>query len=725
MKDFVRCRGVLEYMLSMSIPFPDAGTCDLLVINATRNKNAEFVDWLLPNLQAAKRELSEEAYASVATMQYSLKDYTSGIRTFNTMRSKGIVPSYDTYCTQLTALAHAGELPAFMDVAENIKDQQLNFFSLATLKMLSVLTKKKDAAGSAQLFTTMKSVLKPNIRTYAPLLHVACRLDDHTTFYSLLGELHTVGVTPTTDVFLVFVDSLERTGKMTPKACIYLMDTLRGYQWALDETLINKIRAKLPPEAFNAIMNPAPNSASSPETATVPSVPSTTPRKFTPKQSTPAQAERTPEIATKSPNRNERRKSPAALKSNLINSLVAKFAKEDLSEARKALNEVQATGFPLDLAFYADLMEELLKATSNPSLAMELLTIMKDNGIPPNTQTYNSILCRLSSPNQVRKLLDEMTERGVQKNADTYGAYLSILESRRHYAEISNVIEQMEQQNIPPNIPVLTILLSYYSRIGKPEKCEGTLTELRRQGGHIEPVLYNELVLAACKAKEPLLLKDYLELAKDNSVFPDENLYLACIRVFEEARYGKYVISLLHDMLTRKVPVQLEVFKVVLQAILDQKDQDQPSMKELIWEMFLWLLDTMKSQNVTPESILLTAAFHYAQRADIEHLRKLEAVMKEYSAEMTPEVHGNLVASLALQGKVTEARQVLQELDVGASGPAYTMLVRTLASTGNLEECETLLEEMVSREVTQDVLVDCKKIVQTAKEGDNTVELQP
>lgn len=686
--DFSGCRAVFQYLIEKGIAFPDVNVCEYLLSSAVRAKDVKFAEWFL-HMVASRVGVTESMYSRVAHLQCQLKDFAGSIKTFATIGSKGLTPSTDSLRTQLTALAQLGDLKGFAEESTTLKEQQSNLFTLTSLKLLRVLSKRGSYPDLARLLALTESLLRPDFRYYATMLHIAAHIDDHERFYSLLGEMRTAGIVPHISVFGELLSSMQRTGRVELDR---LLDTIRAHGLVPDATLLSQL----------AQLQGPPNT-----------------------QTSSQNANDSPHI----PTRNIEPPTGRDMKAEVV----ATVRSAEKIGVWNALNELDRRK-AVDLLFYNSLLEAFSRK-ENLTACREIMRKMEAKGIRPNATSYNLILTTTKNPrvDDYRRLLEEMKTKGVAPNERTYNGFLSLLSKRRHWKDFDRVQEEMRVSGVAPNIGTHSILLNSAALRGDLQACQQAADNLRKIGP-LGPSAYTSLIIAACASGSIDQANQYLAEMIENKIQPEVHAFNKIMQVCEKRGAAKECWHLLDEMIRVGVNRNMDSYATVVRTVLNQVGNDDKGMPDILWDFSKWVLNDMKTQEVKPGmAVFGPIADYMAKMGEIARFNDVRSWMLEHNLTPSSQTLSVLVKQLAIKQDLEQAVSVLREMwkaKAKPTGVAYATLLNALVDAERWSDCESAMRELTEYE-TADVVSLCEKIVETGKQGDTlerakvTALLQP
>lgn len=704
--DFSGCRSVFQYLMEKDIAFPNVIVCEYLLTSAIRAKDVKFAEWFV-RVVAARVGVTETMYSRLAHLQCQLKDFAGSIKTFASIRSKGLVASSDSLRTQLTALAQLGDLKGFAEESTALKEQQSNLFTLTSLKLLSVLSKRGSYPDLARLLALTESLLRPDFRYYTTMLHIAAHIDDHERFYSLLAEMRTAGIVPHLSVFNELVSSMQRTGRVELDR---LLDTIRAHGLIPDANLLSQL-AKLQNLQQGSTHASTENSVT---------------RSHPPPN-------RSPEFHPSTPSEQRASGDQRSISErNIKTEVTATLRAAEKIGVWNALNELDKRA---DLPLYNALLEAYSQKENLPA-CREIMRKMEARGIKANTASYNLVLAATKNPrvDDYRRLLEEMKTKGVAPNERTYNGFLLLLSKRRHWADFDRVLEGMQAAGVAPNISTHSILLSSAALRGDLQACQQAAENLRKIGP-LGPSAYTSLIMAACSSGSLDQANQYLAEMMANKIRPEVHAFNKIMQVCEKRGAAKECWHLLDEMIRTGVKRNMESYATVVRTVLNQVGNDDKDMPDILWKFSKWVLEDMKTQGVKPQMLVFEPIADYmAKMGELDRFNEVREWMQEHSIALGARTLSTLVQQLSTRKSSPElATTVLREmwaLSMKPSGVAYAALLNGFVDAEKWSDCETIIQELRTHE-TDDVVDLCEKIVAAGKRGDTTdrakltAQLQP
>jgi len=164
--------------------------------------------------------------------------------------------------------------------------------------------------------------------------------------------------------------------------------------------------------------------------------------------------------------------------------------------------------------------------------------MMRNEGIQPDTVTYNTLISKAKSNEEAEGWLKIMSDEGIEPNVVTYNTRMSIAEN---YAEAESWLKIMRDEGIEPSLVTYNTLIS---KSQSHHEANRWLKIMRLE--RIEPniVTYKKLISKAENYEEA---KGWLHVMHDEGIQPDNAIYTTLISKAENYEEAKGWLKIMSD----------------------------------------------------------------------------------------------------------------------------------------------------------------------------------
>jgi pentatricopeptide repeat protein len=200
---------------------------------------------------------------------------------------------------------------------------------------------------------------------------------------------------------------------------------------------------------------------------------------------------------------------------------------------------------------------------------------MVDNGVRPDTVTYNSLIHGYSTSGQseeVARLLEEMKTQGIMWDIFTCNSFMDYLWKTRRIKEAVELFYSMVEKGHKPDVVSYAIMLHGYATEGSLVDMNDFREQMVRDGVVPSLSVYNILIGAYAKCGKMdaamLVFEDMLK----HGVNPDQVTYLIVIAAF--CRMGRMddAMDKFSEMIDMGVPHDTDVYECMIKGYFRQGD---------------------------------------------------------------------------------------------------------------------------------------------------------
>lgn len=151
------------------------------------------------------------------------------------------------------------------------------------------------------------------------------------------------------------------------------------------------------------------------------------------------------------------------------------------SKAYDVLDEMITSGSPPNIVTYTTMMSYLVRSYK-PDKALSIVDKMKVYGCKPDTVFYNCLINTLGKLGKVQEAYQvfgfEMQNEGVNRNSSTYNTMISLLCTHSREQEALDVLKEMENSDLGPDILTYYPLLKLYFKTKKIDQIKALLNDI-------------------------------------------------------------------------------------------------------------------------------------------------------------------------------------------------------------------------------------------------------
>ncbi|XP_019153895.1 PREDICTED: pentatricopeptide repeat-containing protein At1g63330-like [Ipomoea nil] len=139
--------------------------------------------------------------------------------------------------------------------------------------------------------------------------------------------------------------------------------------------------------------------------------------------------------------------------------------------------------------------------TGYTQTALDLLGVMQNEGLEPNTRVYNNVIDALCKDRMIDEALDLLTQMigiGILPDKFTYASLIQGLCNFCRWKEVTKLMNEMVLRNLCPDARIFTILVDAFSKEGKLNDAEAIIQIMIQRKTYPDVVTYNTLIEGYC-----------------------------------------------------------------------------------------------------------------------------------------------------------------------------------------------------------------------------------
>ena len=189
----------------------------------------------------------------------------------------------------------------------------------------------------------------------------------------------------------------------------------------------------------------------------------------------------------------------------------------------------------------------------------EILTLMKEEGVEPDTQFYNALLAvciksgHLSAPDQAESLLHRMQQeyesgKNVKPNVFSFGTVIrawATLGDGDEAIRACDIVTHMQQQfdegfsDVEPDGKCYGYAIAVWTKRGEISKAEALLEQMKEKNIEADYFCYAPLISACARTNDANAADKYLEEAKSFNITPSHHDYNRVIKAWQRSNDQK------------------------------------------------------------------------------------------------------------------------------------------------------------------------------------------
>lgn len=373
---------------------------------------------------------------------------------------------------------------------------------------------------------------------------------------------------------------------------------------------------------------------------------------------------------------------------NYMSMIRAAGRQKDLAKALRLLDEVEASGWAIDVAVYNCTLEAC-SAAQDVASAEKLLRRMEDAGMVDvvSYNTYLKVLLAHGAHGKAPGVLRSMRARGIQPNVVTYNSMVKEAAARQDIDKAWWLAEEMLSKGVSPDAFTCSILATGMKHNPSREGIEGIMSLMKRANVVPDDVLLNCLLDVCVRLQDSQRLTQILELRHVKGSVPSKGLCSTLLRAYGHSHQLDQAWDLWRS-LQEKGPDE-EVFMSMVDACLAASEL--PAALQVFREARSWLSGMPRA----------TVAFSLVVKAAVQANRPNLAMdlYKETKGSIAFGVatFNALIDALVRGNRLQQAHTLFKDMALQNVLPdliTYSILIKGYAAAADLETAITLLGQM-------------------------------
>ncbi|KAJ4710910.1 Pentatricopeptide repeat-containing protein [Melia azedarach] len=206
-----------------------------------------------------------------------------------------------------------------------------------------------------------------------------------------------------------------------------------------------------------------------------------------------------------------------------------------VDEAHWTIQEMKGHGYQPSVISYSTIIQFYCRQHSFCKV-FELLDEMQAQGCPPNVVTYTTVMCYLAKVQEAVYVYQvEMPENGVPPSTSTYNTLITMFCHHAQPEKAFYVLEEMEKSDCKPDVQTFYPLLKSCFKTGKTDSCLDQLLDDVVNKHHLSLDLstYSLLIHGLCRANEYEWAYLLFEEMIGQDITPK---YQTCCMILDEVR---------------------------------------------------------------------------------------------------------------------------------------------------------------------------------------------
>ncbi|CAN6216325.1 unnamed protein product [Urochloa humidicola] len=197
-----------------------------------------------------------------------------------------------------------------------------------------------------------------------------------------------------------------------------------------------------------------------------------------------------------------------------------------LEEAFRCIRQMKDAGVIPNVVIFNTLLKGFLDA-NDMAAVNNILGLMEQFGIKPDIVTYSHQLNTFSSLGHMAKCMkvfDKMIEAGIEPDPQVY----SILAKgyvRAQQPEKAELLLQMSQLGVRPNVVTFTTVISGWCSMADMESAIRVYEKMRKAGVHPNLRTFETLIWGYSEQKQPWKAEEVLQMMQETGVKPKQTTY--------------------------------------------------------------------------------------------------------------------------------------------------------------------------------------------------------
>uniref|UniRef100_A0A7S0BE22 Pentacotripeptide-repeat region of PRORP domain-containing protein n=1 Tax=Rhodosorus marinus TaxID=101924 RepID=A0A7S0BE22_9RHOD len=347
---------------------------------------------------------------------------------------------------------------------------------------------------------------------------------------------------------------------------------------------------------------------------------------------------------------------------SILLSLVAKMRNLRLFTA--IINSIEGKKIEKSGYTYATMIRTFSRAR-RLDLAAEAFEEMRQNKLADSAgyNVFIDAVCTQETPDfaRARALISDMVDQGVPPSSATYGTVIHHLSRRGHGEEAVQMFQEMTKRGLPPTVITYTQVMRALSRGDQPLKAIAYWERMKREGIKPNAITYVVGIAAHCRAGELDIAYQILEDQKAANITPLSGCFHALMQAEMKRGNMEKTMDLYKLLMESNVEPNLSIFEVMLRMLLRLGEVGEVEL----------LFETMKKFELRPPKWALIMLFkRFALDAELPKMLRIMDMFIERRIPISAGIsHGMQLISFELAEDKEMANEFGQKLQLLRSNP--------------------------------------------------------
>ncbi|XP_076899755.1 uncharacterized protein LOC143553708 [Bidens hawaiensis] len=310
-----------------------------------------------------------------------------------------------------------------------------------------------------------------------------------------------------------------------------------------------------------------------------------------------------------------------------------------------------------------------------------------------------SAMCKVGESVKARELVNEMIVKGVKPNANTYNVLIDTHLKKHEFNEVEVVLDSMKTESVSVsyNVVTYTLLIEFYSVLGKIEDAQKVFDEMLEKGIAADVYAYTSLISCNCKLGKMKRVFELFDELTERGLVPNVHTYGVLLKGVCKAGEMKAAEVLLSEMKSKG----LEVNDVIINTLMDgycKKGNVDDAIN---------LQSLMEKKGFKPSVIsynIIAAGLCKANR--LEEAKTTLFTMVDRGVALNTMTYTTLIDVFCKQGEFVEARRMFREMESNGEKPnvvTYNAFIDGYCKKGLMKDAYRIISDMEVKGVKPDV----------------------
>ena len=378
----------------------------------------------------------------------------------------------------------------------------------------------------------------------------------------------------------------------------------------------------------------------------------------------------------------------------LYNSIISACEKgRDLMRALNILSTMYQDQVPRDVITYNSVISACEKAGNHKKALYFLNKMYAIDGIHPDTVSYNSALSACAKGLQIEKakdLLIQMKQQNIPRDAFTYNSLMDAYARTKNLNAVMSTFTEMKQDGkIKPDIISFTQALTAAEKMRDWVVAESLLAALRESGIRPNQYTYNVLISISEKTKNQRLALNLLREMKRQGMSPDVMSYTSAIGACWQANQDlNQCLSLYETLQKEGVLPSVYTFTILIPAAIQSRNFKKA--------MKLYL-DMKEIYGISPNGVFLSSVL--CSLAENNLVNAVHSVLGKIEKNAVMDGKGSEINYYLTFDREEEFYYSPQTLSI----EDYHLILKRLCRRSYLETSMTVIQHMKRIKIKPDI----------------------